>query len=301
MAGIEKKYRMISCFAGCGGSSRGYNDAGYNEILAIDNEENCEKIFALNFPDVKFLKTDISKLSGETVLDLVNMKRGELDLLDGSPPCQGFSLAGNKPKDKKIKNIANDSRNELFFHYIRLINEIYPKVFVIENVPGMLYGKIKGKFIQIIKQLRLMDYNIKIWRINSIDYEVPQKRSRLIFIGIRKDLNIEPSLPEPIKKRITVGEALQNCDDHSPVEKMNQFMTNVWMNSGFGFFSGVWGFQNCKLNPNKPAPTISRVKMCRFFRWDECRELSVQEYARLSSFPDSFTWLSSKQVRCIGR
>lgn len=171
---------LISTFAGCGGSSLGYKLAGYKELLAIDFEKNAVETFALNFPEVPVWQKDITKVTGKEILEFCKIKKGELDLFDGSPPCQGFSTAG--------KRKLTDTRNDLFKDFVRLIIDLQPKVFVMENVSGMMKGGYKGKFNEIVQTLKDTGYNVKVKLMNAMWYEVPQSRERLIFIGIKKDL-----------------------------------------------------------------------------------------------------------------
>ena len=125
---------VISLFAGCGGSSLGYSMAGYRELLAVEWDDHAVETFKANFPDVPVYHGDIAKLSVEEALRITGLKPGELDVLDGSPPCQGFSTAGKRKMD--------DSRNQLFREYIRLLRGLQPKVLIMENVSGMVKGYI---------------------------------------------------------------------------------------------------------------------------------------------------------------
>ena len=140
------KPTVISLFAGTGGSSLGYKWAGFKELLAIDFDAHAVECFKLNFPEVPVWKRSVVDVTGDEILEFCKIKKGELDVLDGSPPCQGFSTAG--------KRNVNDSRNDLFKEYVRLITEIQPKVFVMENVSGMAKGRMRGRFIQIMKDLK---------------------------------------------------------------------------------------------------------------------------------------------------
>lgn len=186
-------YTVISTFAGCGGSSLGYKWAGYKELLAIDFDKNAVETFRLNF-DAPIWHRDVKEVTGAEILEFCNIKKGELDVLDGSPPCQGFSTAG--------KQEVSDNRNDLFLEYVRLINGLQPKVFVMENVSGMMKGKFKGKFNEILRTLKDTGYNVKCKLMNAKYYEVPQSRERLIFIGVRKDFEIMPAYPAPSKNII---------------------------------------------------------------------------------------------------
>lgn len=196
----EKQYTVISTFAGGGGSSLGYQWAGFKELLAIDFDKNACETLTANFPDLTVWNRDIKTVQPIEILKQCNLKKGELDILDGSPPCQGFSTAG--------KRNLNDSRNDLFLDFVRLIKGLQPKIFIMENVSGMMKGRYKSKFNEILKTLKDTGYNVKVKLMNAMWYEVPQSRERLFFIGIRNDLDIEPSFPKPLDKVITVKEAI---------------------------------------------------------------------------------------------
>jgi len=192
---------VISTFAGCGGSSLGYKLAGYKELLAVEWDNNAVETFKLNFPDVPVYHGDICKLTGAECMELAGIKTGELDVFDGSPPCQGFSTAGKRKFD--------DPRNSLFKEYARLLHDIQPKVFVMENVTGMVKGVMKQAYLQIIKTLRECGYRAKGQVMNAMYFNVPQSRERVIIIGVHKDLGIEPSHPKPQtvpgKSKIIIG------------------------------------------------------------------------------------------------
>lgn len=175
-----KEPTVISLFCGTGGSSLGYKWAGYKELLAIDFDSHATECFKLNFPEVPCWNRSVFDVLYQEILDFCNIRNGELDVLDGSPPCQGFSTAG--------KRNVNDSRNDLFKRYVYFIEGLKPKVFIMENVPGMAKGKMKGMFIEIMKTLKETGYIVKCKKMNSMYYGVPQSRERLIFIGVRPDI-----------------------------------------------------------------------------------------------------------------
>jgi len=186
---MVKRPTVISTFAGCGGSSLGYKLAGFKELLAVEWDDNAVETFKLNFPGVPVYHGDIAKLTGKECMKLAGIKKGELDVLDGSPPCQGFSTAGKRKWD--------DPRNSLFKEYARLLNELQPKVFVMENVTGMVKGCMKQAYLTIIKTLRECGYRAKGKVLNAMYFNVPQSRQRVIIIGVRNDLKIGPSHPKP--------------------------------------------------------------------------------------------------------
>jgi DNA (cytosine-5)-methyltransferase 1 len=254
---------MISLFAGCGGSSLGYRWAGYDELLAIDFDKNSCETFRLNFPEVTIWQRDITQVTGKEIMDFCKIKNEELDVLDGSPPCQGFSSAG--------KREVTDERNDLFLHFIRLINELKPKVFLMENVSGMTKGKMKGKYIEIMKKLKSLDYNVKSAILNSRNYGVPQSRERLIFIGTRKDIGKQPSFPSSEGKPINV------CDIMPDAIKMNREQ-----------FDRMWK------DTNRPSYTITKRIGLKFqFKDGNIRRANVSELKLLSSFPEEFEFTGS--------
>jgi DNA (cytosine-5)-methyltransferase 1 len=171
---------VISLFAGCGGSSLGYSMAGYRELLAVEWDKHAVETFRLNFPGVQEWQGDIADLSVEECLRITGLQPGQLDVLDGSPPCQGFSTAGKRKMD--------DGRNQLFREYIRLLRGLQPKVLIMENVSGMVKGKMKLIFVEILKELKASGYHVSARLMNAMYFGVPQSRQRMIFIGVREDL-----------------------------------------------------------------------------------------------------------------
>jgi DNA (cytosine-5)-methyltransferase 1 len=171
---------VISLFAGCGGSSLGYSMAGFRELLAVEWDEHAVETFKLNFPDVPVWQGDIADFSVEECLKITGLEPGQLDVLDGSPPCQGFSTASRRKME--------DGRNQLFKEYVRLLRGLRPKVLVMENVSGMVKGKMKLIFAEIMRELKASGYTVSAKLMNAMYYGVPQSRERMIFIGVREDL-----------------------------------------------------------------------------------------------------------------
>ena len=173
------KPTVVSTFAGGGGSSLGYHQAGFEELLAVEWDDDAVQTLRDNFPDLPIYHGDISALTVEECMSLAGIKKGDLDVLDGSPPCQGFSTSG--------KRNFTDPRNTLFGEFVRLLEGLKPKVFVMENVKGMIKGAMKQIFLQIMAALRGAGYHVEAQVLNAKFYGVPQSRERVIFIGVRKD------------------------------------------------------------------------------------------------------------------
>lgn len=284
---MNTKPTVISLFAGCGGSSLGYQLAGYKEFLAIDYEKHAVETFKQNFKDIPIWQRDIKEVSGQEILDFCNIKKGELDLLDGSPPCQGFSTSGKRHVD--------DTRNDLVNEYIRLIDELRPKVFVMENVSGMIKGKMKGHFKNYMRAMKKLPYKVKAKLMNAKYYNVPQSRERIIFIGIRNELEKEPIYPIPNKQMITVRQAIKDIepkilDNHS--KSAQKIWNKIKIGSNGFYLNGKQTHYNyMKVNPNRPAPTMLKsIKYCGagYYHWKENRSLSIEEMKALCSFPQSF-------------
>lgn len=281
---------VISLFSGGGGSSLGYSMAGYRKLLAVEWDNNAVEIFRLNFPDVPVYHGDIAKLSVEECLGLAGIEPGELDLLEGSPPCQGFSSAG--------KRIFDDPRNQLFREFVRLLRGLRPKVFLMENVSGMVKGKMKLIFVEILKEFKASGYRVSARLMNAMYFNVPQSRERIIFIGVREDLGIEPSHPRAEVKPATVREAFCSVSDELTVwpdysTKLGKCAQQLRPGQSADSLVGRnWGFQLIRLKWQQVAPTISTGGgTTGFIHPDLPRKVSGGELKRLASYPDEFRFV----------
>ena len=186
---VEKisRFRVISAFAGCGGSSLGYRMAGGKVLLAIDSGADAVATYRANFPDTPVYHGDIADLSVEECCRLAQVQPGELDVLDGSPPCLGFSMLGSRR--------FGDPRNRLYTEFVRMVRGLRPKAFVMENVSGLVKGAMRVIFVECLKELKASGYRVRARLLNVAYFGVPQARKRVIFVGVREDLGIEPSHP----------------------------------------------------------------------------------------------------------
>lgn len=184
--------KAISFFTGCGGLCYGITAAGFNIVAANELVDSYRAIYKLNFPNANFLSNDIRDISDEEI-DKIIKAYHEIDLLAGGPPCQGFSLAGKRNVD--------DHRNTLFHHYLKIAGKIKPKIILMENVRLLTSMKNPdGNLVkdEIIATFNNIGYNGEFFIINASNYEVAQNRERVIFIGVRKDIDIPPSIPGPV-------------------------------------------------------------------------------------------------------
>lgn len=275
---------VISTFAGGGGSSLGYSMAGYRELLAVEWDDHAVETFKLNFPDVPIYHGDIAKLTVEECMKLAGLRgEGELDLLDGSPPCQGVSTAG--------KRDLNDPRNQLFREFVRLLRGLKPKVFMMENVPGLVKGKMKLIFAEIMRELKASGYQVRCKKLNAMYFYVPQSRERLIFIGVRDDLGIRVSYPKVESRPIVVKDALvgiTTTNNLTPIQKSWWDKLKPGQLGSAVHPKGHW-FAFLKLSPLQICPTIKKsLGAEKFCYWDKPAGLSIEGYKRIGSFPDAF-------------
>lgn len=290
---------VISTFAGAGGSSLGYSMAGFKELLAVEWDDNAVETFKKNFHDVPVYHGDIAKLSVEKAMEMTGLKVGELDVFDGSPPCQGFSTAG--------KRMIDDPRNQLFKEYVRLLRGLRPKVFVMENVSGMVKGVMKLMFAEILKELKASGYQVSARLLNAMYFGVPQSRERMIFIGVRDDLGIKPSHPIAETNPMSAKNAVVNCDsDSGEIEYLlkegsRHKAYEEWQAMGEGG-NGRFG-DHYRIDSSKPARALvkfaANVGARSTMHWREKRRMTSAEYKRCGSFPDGFVFSDWKN--CVLR
>lgn len=205
----------ISLFAGCGGSSLGYRMAGWDVRLANEFVSLAADTYEANSPAIVD-RRDIRELTGADLLRQVGIKRGELDLLDGSPPCASFTNVhrGGSQNSKRWGKVVPYSGREqrvddLFWEYARIRDEMQPRLFVAENVPGLAAGRSLGYFDAILARLS-EGYRVTARYIDAARVEgSPTIRKRLFFIGVRDDLPGDPPLPKPTRTTLTVEKVLR--------------------------------------------------------------------------------------------
>lgn len=176
---INNRLVSIDLFCGCGGFSYGFQKAGFEMALGIDMWEDATVTYKHNIPSACIINEDIANVNAEDVLKKISMHAEDIDVIIGGPPCQGFSVSG--------KRMIEDSRNALYKSFVSLVSEIKPKVFVMENVPGLIRlfgGKVKE---EVLLDFSALGYRVKVKQLSSDDYGVPQRRKRVFFVGINNE------------------------------------------------------------------------------------------------------------------
>jgi len=284
-----KRYSVISLFSGCGGSTTGYKLAGYKPLLAVDSSEfmkNSLATYRMNHRKTKLVDINIRELSAEKCMELAGIQKGELDLLDGSPPCQGFSTANTNGR-----SIQNE-KNTLPFHMVRLVRGMQPKVFIMENVEGLIKFPMHIMMLRILRKFRNCGYDVKAKKLNARNYGVPQSRPRIFIVGIRNDLRITPTFPTEYQPLVPIRNILNFDGACIPKERREYFQTKN------KFFKGKF------VDLNKPIPTVTKmygtggespwIKLA-----DEFYLLSIDEAKKACSFPKNYKFSGKNWKACI--
>lgn len=307
---VSRSPTFIEVCAGCGGLSSGLIEAGFKPLLLNDNNKACCDTLKMNHPGVKVECCSMEKLDITKYIDKV-------DLFTGGVPCQSFSQAG-------LRKGLNDSRGELMFKFIEMVNIIKPKVFMIENVKGLVNhnkGKTIINIITKMKESGLYEINYKV--LNSFDYNVPQKRERIFIIGILNTNTKKFEFPKPLETKKYLKDVLYDVPS-SPCAQYNQTKIDLfkqipqggcWINlpidlqksylkKSFDSTGGKRGILH-RLSMEKPCLTLlctpSQKQTERCHPLEE-RPLSVREYARIQTFKDNFIFTGSisSQYKQIG-
>lgn len=201
----------ISTFSGAGGTSLGFRMAGFRTLIAVDINRQAAATYAANLPS-PILVGDLRALSGGELMARTGLAQGELDVLEGSPPCTAFSTAGHQAagwhRTKEHAGTVQANVEDLFFDWLRLLDELRPRSFVAENVTGLVRGVSKGYFKTILQRMTAIGYWTEARILDAQWLGVPQRRPRVIFIGIRNDQHRRPAFPAPWPYQYSVRDAL---------------------------------------------------------------------------------------------
>ena len=284
---VGEPLTAVDLFCGLGGFYQGLEMAGFRTLLAIDSDPKAAAIYRANFPETKLLVSPIEALSDDEILDALG--GATVDVLFGSPPCQGFSMAG--------KRAPEDPRNHLFRQFVRAAELLRPHFVVMENVPGLVTLKGGAFALQIVASLEEAGYpGASVVKLEAAEYGVSQLRTRLIIIASRHDLDNPYPLPMLSGPQfVTVGEAIGDLGHLG----RDEALAHVWPKhrpdvaerlAALGPGDSAYDFRQSwqRIDPNRPAPTVIGSHGCSFSHPTLHRTLSVRELARLQGFPDEF-------------
>ena len=290
--------KVMSTFSCGGGSTMGYKLAGCDVIAANDIDPEMAYHYKLNHDPKYYFLCPIKDLLTKQLPDELY----QLDILDGSPPCSTFSMAGSREKawgkNKKFREgQATQVLSDLFFDYLDLVEHLRPKVAIAENVKGMIQGNAKGYVKMVMARFKEIGYRAQLFLVNAADCGVPQKRERVFFIALRNDIDKPKLVLAPKHRWISAGEAtsdLQVLTDAEIRENTPQdYYAKYWIDTvpggstknGKGNHGGFYGI---RLSESVPSRTLSSNSVEKFMHWNECRQLTYREWKRLGSFPDDY-------------
>lgn len=327
--------KVVDLFAGVGGMSEGFIQAGFEVVLAVEYDKDIASAYSLNHPNTQMINEDICKLDVKELHQRFN----EVDVIMGGPPCQGFSQKG-----KRLN--LDDPRNYLFQQFVRFVKEFSPKYFILENVPNIITTS-NGYFKdQIVRSFEFLGYTVNYGVLNAADYGVPQDRRRAVFIGKRGKDKVQ--LPEPNNVRVSIqdaiydlpfissGEGNEECEyDKAPTTEYQRMMRGssrklhnhiatkhsplalrrlAMIPKGAGkeilppeertksIYSGTWS----RMIEDDISVTITTrydtPSSGRFTHPVLNRCITTREAARIQSFPDSFIFYGPKtsQMKQVG-
>ncbi|MCB0513009.1 MAG: DNA cytosine methyltransferase [Bacteroidetes bacterium] len=293
---------IVSFFAGAGGLDFGFQNAGFNVIWANEYDKEIWDTYEKNHPNTILDKRSIVNIPSDEV--------PECDGIIGGPPCQSWSEAG------AMKGIE-DKRGQLFYDFIRILEAKQPKFFLAENVSGMLLDR-HSEALENIKELFRnagVDYELSFEMVNACDYNVPQDRKRVFFVGIRKDLGFTYQFQKPNFKKLTLQDAIWDLKDNVLPAKTNnktngndcKISNHEYMTGGFSTifmsrnrvrswdeqsFTIQAGGRHAPIHPQAPKMKFIEQNIRVFVpgKEDLYRRLSVRECARIQTFPDDFVF-----------
>lgn len=329
----KKQWQAISLFAGAGGCSLGFKNAGVDIIIAFENAKPAIATYNANFGadhchNVNLETCDFLQLRHE-----LGLQHGELDLIIGGPPCQGFTTAGNRFWD--------DPRNQLVQNYAQALEVFYPRWFMMENVEGILTTAAGTYIVECIKRMIRLGYTVYLKKMYLQEYAVPQRRKRVIIVGNREGKDFD--FPEPVEKAsgaiykkssFTLREAigdLESCDipeiDHVRKKetgiqleritmlKIGQTMRDLPEHLQHHSFKRRASRRVCdgtpsekrggapsglkRLSYNEPCLTITSASPSEFVHPTQNRTLTIRECARIQTFPDSFKFYGTDAQKIL--
>lgn len=294
---------LISLFSGAGGLDRGFHDAGFHTDVANEYDKKICPTFRANFPETKLIEGDIRDIPSD------EFPKNPTGII-GGPPCQSWSEAGS------LKGIE-DARGQLFYEYIRIIRDTQPLFFVAENVSGMLAKRHQEAVSGFIQLFEDAGYDVNLKMLNANDYEVPEDRDRIFYVGFRKDLGIyDYEYPRPQKHKPTLREAIWDLQFTAiPALEKNHTNGNKCLMPNNEYFIGAFspifmsrnrvrswdepGFtvqasgRQCQLHPQAPKMIKVNNNLHKFAEGYEhlYRRMTVREVARVQSFPDDYKFV----------
>lgn len=311
----EHKYNVLELFAGAGGLAYGLEKAGLATTGLVEIDKYAAETLRVNRPKWNVIEEDIVNVANNGIYNYID-KNIEVDLLSGGYPCQAFSYAGHKKG-------LDDVRGTMFYYYANILEEIKPKVFLAENVKGLI-SHDKGKTLRtMIDVFQSIGYRVSYYVLNANDYNVAQKRQRTVIVGVRNDLDVQYLPPKPFEYKPVLRDVIKDVpesDGERYPEKKRRVLELVppggywrdlpediakeYMGKSYYSGGGRTGMAR-RISWDEPSLTLTcspAQKQTERCHPDETRPFTVREYARIQSFTDDWQFYgsTSQQYKQIG-
>ncbi|BAA81012.1 cytosine-specific DNA methylase [Aeropyrum pernix K1] len=297
---MSQGYTAADVFAGGGGFSRGFEEAGFRVRVAIDNYPPAARTYKANFPHTAFIADDVKEVGLEEISSVSGLSPGEVDVVIASPPCEPFTGANPRRMERPLDRLYRDPAGQLFLHAIRLIGLLKPRFFVIENVPGIAHPEIERAVRMELSKAgyRRVYFNL----LRAEEHGTPSRRLR-VFVSnarLRPPRRRGPSVGEVLKDLPEPGAAWPPNHEAPPELPARKMRRAARLRAGEGLiqFQGAGGRRipnYIRLDPDAPAPTVMGSR--RFIHPWQDRLLTVREQARLMGFPDYHIFLGSRDAQ----
>jgi DNA (cytosine-5)-methyltransferase 1 len=288
--------KILSLFSGAGGLDLGFKNAGFKIAWANEFDKKIWDTYEFNHSETKLIKKSITEITSDELPK-------DIEGIIGGPPCQSWSLAGSMGG-------INDKRGALFYDYIRILNHIKPKFFLVENVKGIISKAHINQFNHILDLFKEAGYNCEYKLLDASDFNVCQTRERVFIVGFRNDLNINFKFPKGNKKKIILREILSDIENEAKAfikegkqcpfnnEYMTGSFSTIFMSRNRRRSYGEQSFtiqasgRHAPVHPSSPEMIkIDKDKFIFNGKESDIRRLSVRECARIQTFPDNFKFI----------
>lgn len=313
----SKSYKVLELFAGAGGLALGLDRAGFDTVGLVEIDKDCCETLRTSKPEWNIIEEDIIEVAGKGIREFLPQEDWDIDLLSGGFPCQAFSYSG-----KKLG--LSDVRGTMFYYFAEILQDLKPKMFLAENVRGLLShdnGRTLNTMLDVFEEV---GYKVTYKVLNAVNYNVAQKRERLVIVGIRDDYrDIDFNYPAPLDYQLVLKDVLQNLPSSAGVEypenkrkvlelvppggcwrDLPDDIAKEYMGKSYFSSGGRTGMAR-RISWDEPCLTLTcspAQKQTERCHPDETRPFTVREYARIQSFPDEWQFSGSvySQYRQIG-
>ncbi|MCE4604549.1 MAG: DNA cytosine methyltransferase [Aeropyrum sp.] len=297
---MSRGFTVVDLFSGGGGFGRGFEEAGFKVLAAVDNYPPAAKTYKYNFPHASVIADDIKEIGLEEILEAAGLRPGEVDVVVASPPCEPFTGANPRRMERPLDRLYRDPAGQLFLHAIRVIGSIKPRYFVVENVPGIMHPEIERSLRAEVARAGYPRVYFNV--LKAEDHGTPSRRTRVFISNVR--LNPRrvrgPTVAEALKGLPEPGASWPPNHEDPPEVPRRHRRRLARLRSGRGLieFTGAGGRRipnYVRLDPHRHAPTVMGTS--RFVHPFQDRLLTVREQARLMGFPDYHVFLGSRDAQ----